>query len=109
MAAHLPPDRVQDCGSLKYDVLPAAPDRDREQYLRRIFNTKPGTPALVAGSTHRGEEAVVLAAYRDLRLKHRDLQLILVPRHVERASEVAAAVRARGFSMSSKSAGVGMS
>ncbi|MEM8693699.1 MAG: 3-deoxy-D-manno-octulosonic acid transferase [Pseudomonadota bacterium] len=43
----------------------------------------------VAASTHPGEEEIVLAAHRMLRKSHPDLLLILVPRHPERADDIA--------------------
>jgi 3-deoxy-D-manno-octulosonic-acid transferase len=57
----------------------------------------PGEGALVAGSTHEGEETVILDVYRRL-LEHRpDFKLILVPRHIERGDAVAEIIRRAGF------------
>ncbi|GGE31606.1 3-deoxy-D-manno-octulosonic acid transferase [Primorskyibacter flagellatus] len=53
----------------------------------------------VAASTHPGEEAQVIEAHLKLRETVRDARLILVPRHPERAEEVAALVRAQGLSV----------
>ncbi len=78
------PERVVVCGSLKYDLLGGRPDAERVRRLADLFGIEEGAPVLVAGSTHRGEEAVLAAVYRDLRLRHRRLRLIIVPRHVER-------------------------
>lgn len=47
-------------------------------------------PIWVAGSTHAGEEEVVLGAHRQLLQHHPKALLILVPRHPERFDEVAA-------------------
>ncbi len=49
---------------------------------------------LVAGSTHEGEEAVLLSAYQRLRAQHPDLCLVLAPRHLERVETVARHVQA---------------
>jgi len=103
LGANVPADRVFDCGSLKYDNLPDEPDSGDEQRLRRLFNLPPGTPVVVGGSTHDGEEVLLAGVYRDLKRRHRDVQLVLAPRHVERADQVAAAIRARGFTVSRKS------
>ena len=43
---------------------------------------------LVAGSTHAGEEAVLLSVYQRLRAPHPDLCLVLAPRHLERVEAV---------------------
>jgi 3-deoxy-D-manno-octulosonic-acid transferase len=48
-------------------------------------------PLFIAGSTHAGEEEVVLAAFDIVRKSHRDARLILAPRHPERAPSAVAA------------------
>ena len=55
-------------------------------------------PVWIAGSTHGGEEEIVLDAHRRLRDRFPDVGLILVPRHPERAADVARMVSDRGFS-----------
>jgi 3-deoxy-D-manno-octulosonic-acid transferase len=45
---------------------------------------------LIAGSTHRGEEEIIRACFVRLRSRYTSLQLIVVPRHPQRASEVVA-------------------
>lgn len=45
-------------------------------------------PVLVAGSTHPGEEQIILSAYRENLDKFPELKLILAPRHPERFREV---------------------
>ena len=56
------------------------------------------SPVWIAGSTHAGEEEIVLDAHRRLREGFGDLKLILAPRHPERAGMVAELVMDRGFS-----------
>ena len=53
---------------------------------------------LVAGSTHEGEEAVLLSVYQRLRAQHPGLCLVLAPRHLERVETVARHVQARNLS-----------
>jgi 3-deoxy-D-manno-octulosonic-acid transferase len=43
---------------------------------------------LVAGSTHEGEERVLLSVYRRLYASYPDLLLVLAPRHLERVETV---------------------
>ena len=57
----------------------------------------PGQEVLVAGSTHDGEEAVILEVYRKLLEIRPGFKLILVPRHIERGEAVAQMVRQAGF------------
>jgi 3-deoxy-D-manno-octulosonic-acid transferase len=90
VAIGAPAGRVHIANNLKFDlpVMPlsaAARNEHRDRY--RIA---PGIGVIVAGSTHQGEDEVVLAAYRALVAEGRDLFLVLVPRHPERAVDVAA-------------------
>lgn len=52
---------------------------------------------LIAGSTHDGEEELVLKVYKQLRAKIIDLKLIIAPRHLNRIDEVKKIVSASGF------------
>jgi 3-deoxy-D-manno-octulosonic-acid transferase len=45
-------------------------------------------PVIVAGSTHRGEDEMVLKAYIELRKKYDGLNLVIAPRHPQRFKEV---------------------
>jgi 3-deoxy-D-manno-octulosonic-acid transferase len=55
-----------------------------------------GEPVLLAASTHRGEEEVVLAAYEALKRPYPTLLLVLAPRHPQRAGEVGDLLTRRG-------------
>ena len=48
----------------------------------------------VAGSTHEGEETILLSVYQRLRVQYPDLCLVLAPRHLERVETVAWHVQA---------------
>jgi 3-deoxy-D-manno-octulosonic-acid transferase len=52
-------------------------------------------PVVVAGSTHEGEEELVLSAFQRNLAKFPDLKLILAPRHPERFGEVVALLKER--------------
>lgn len=78
---------VQVTGSIKFD-LSIDPDLlVRAQQLRGQWQAS-GRPVWIAASTHEGEDAVVLAAHRQLLDSHADALLILVPRHQERFDAV---------------------
>jgi 3-deoxy-D-manno-octulosonic-acid transferase len=94
------PGRVTVTGSLKFDsvdvpgasVQPRARDR-----VLRFFRIPASRPVLVAGSTMKGEEPLVLAAFRRVRATVPSSLLILAPRHLERAGDVAQMSRQEGF------------
>ncbi len=52
---------------------------------------------LLAASTHRGEDEVILEAYRSLKNDFSDLVLIIAPRHPERFNEVADLIGKEAF------------
>ncbi len=85
-------DRVWVTGNMKFDNVALA--RNPED-----FPVKKGLACWVAGSTHPGEEAILLEIYRRLRQDVAELALILAPRHVERADQVVALARSQGFSV----------
>jgi len=53
-----------------------------------------GRRLLVAGSTHEGEETILLSIYRQLYEDYPDLLMVLAPRHLERVATVVRHVQA---------------
>jgi 3-deoxy-D-manno-octulosonic-acid transferase len=97
IAMGAPEERVHVVRNLKYDI-PAAPVGASEQaVLRQTYRLPPDMAVVTAGSTHDGEEEMVLAAYRTLLAEGRELVLVLVPRHPERAGAVAELLRREGM------------
>jgi 3-deoxy-D-manno-octulosonic-acid transferase len=84
-------------GSIKFDV-PAPMDKVEEGHLLRA-SWGERRPTLIAASTHAGEEELVLQAFTELRKKHPEALLILVPRHQERFDMVAQLCVKQGFSV----------
>lgn len=62
-----------------------------------------------AAATHPGEEEAALDAHLAARtaLGRPDLQLLLIPRHPQRAAEIVAMIRSRGLSVAQRSRGEG--
>jgi len=89
---------VQALGNLKYDNL-VAPDQGEATILRRKLGIEETDHVLVAGSTHEGEEHMVLEALRDLRPSDDKgkYKLIIAPRHPERFQRVAEIIRSFGL------------
>jgi 3-deoxy-D-manno-octulosonic-acid transferase len=82
----LAPPRVLISGNLKFDV-PAPPvSVDKLNQLRSAIGNR---PILGATSTHPGEEAVVIAAHRMLRMRIPNLLTAIAPRHPERGPGIA--------------------
>jgi 3-deoxy-D-manno-octulosonic-acid transferase len=84
------PVKVFVTGNLKFD--------------QRIPSAQPnpvaipsGRKVVTAGSTHRGEEAVLLETFTRLREKFPTLMLIIAPRHPERFDEVEGIINSAGY------------
>jgi 3-deoxy-D-manno-octulosonic-acid transferase len=84
LGAH--PDRTHVTGNLKFDFALPADVSTKGQELRALYAE--GRPVWVAGSTHGGEEDLVLEAHRAVRRVHPKALLVLVPRHPLRFTEV---------------------
>ncbi len=89
--------RITVAGNAKYDGFAAAASSTLQTETARRLGMTPGVDILVAGSTHAGEESVIIDVYRKLLEGRPDFKLIIVPRHVERAEVVAGLIRQAGF------------
>jgi 3-deoxy-D-manno-octulosonic-acid transferase len=90
-------------GNIKFDLEVAPEVRDAGAALRAA--QFPGRAVWVAGSTHAGEEDIVLEAHRQIRRASPDALLILVPRHPNRFEEVRAWLRSQRATFAARSAG----
>jgi 3-deoxy-D-manno-octulosonic-acid transferase len=89
--------KVHVMGNAKYDSLAAkASPSVREETAKRLNLTRMDR-VFVAGSTHDGEEKIVLYVYRRLLERYPDFKLIIVPRHPERGHAVLFLVKESGF------------
>jgi len=95
-----PPARVFVTGNLKHEASPD--DADATERWRRRLGLLPET-AWVAGSTHRGEEEIVLAAHGRLLERVPAARLVLAPRHPERVPELVELIRRRGLPVQRRS------
>jgi 3-deoxy-D-manno-octulosonic-acid transferase len=101
------PDRVWVTGNTKFDALLLDGETDRADALRAEMGLVPGAAVFMAGSTHEGEEEVILSVYRELLARRGDLQLVVAPRYVERVGRVMALAAEAGLSVRLRSAGAG--
>lgn len=96
-----PPARVFVTGNLKHDASPN--DEETTELWRRRLGLAPDAAAWIAGSTHRGEEEIVLAAHGRLLERVPGARLVLAPRHPERVPEVVDLIRRRGLAVTRRS------
>ncbi|MDH4227073.1 MAG: 3-deoxy-D-manno-octulosonic acid transferase [Deltaproteobacteria bacterium] len=94
-------------GNIKFDMKPKAANRAREEEIMRSLGIAAGDIVLTAGSTHPGEEKLILQAHETLKREFPELKLIIAPRHPERFSEVASLLSAGKIPFARRSRGVG--
>jgi 3-deoxy-D-manno-octulosonic-acid transferase len=95
--------KIITAGNLKYD-LPSPPAAQTRK--EPIFNRPAASgPLLVAGSTHEGEEEIILRAYKELRKDLPDLELIIAPRDIERREAVERLIKNMNLTSSRRSKG----
>jgi len=100
VAIGAPRDRTCVAGNIKFDLDIGPGVMDAGRALRSFFGSS--RPVWIAGSTHAGEEALVLAAHADL---PPDALLLLVPRHPDRFDAVAQLLSQSGWKFTRRSGG----
>ncbi|HDY87930.1 MAG TPA: 3-deoxy-D-manno-octulosonic acid transferase [bacterium] len=83
----VPSDRIKIIGNIKFDSLPEPLDYDTEA-IRLDMGIPLKVKVFVAGSTRPGEEEVLARSFTNILEKYPDTVMILVPRHLNRVSEV---------------------
>jgi 3-deoxy-D-manno-octulosonic-acid transferase len=83
----VPEDKVFLTGDCKVDALINRVNKIQLDPLRKTIGIN-GGPLIVAGSTHIGEDEIVLEAFGKVRKIHENARLIHVPRHPERSESV---------------------
>ncbi|MEO8438861.1 MAG: 3-deoxy-D-manno-octulosonic acid transferase [Spartobacteria bacterium] len=97
------PARIHVIGSIKFDSEGVAPNPEKPRAVLRTLEIESARPILLAGSTHAGEEAILAKIFQQLRRELPSLFLIIAPRHVERAREIAGELRGLGLSVGRRS------
>ncbi len=80
--------KVQILGNAKYDALAAMASAQLHKEIAGLFKVQKDERFFVAGSTHHGEEEVIINVYKELLKNYPDFKLIIIPRHIERTKDV---------------------
>lgn len=80
--------KVQILGNAKYDALASMASPQLQKEIGELFNVQSDERFFIAGSTHQGEEEVVIKVYKELIKYYPDFKLIIVPRHIERTKDI---------------------
>jgi 3-deoxy-D-manno-octulosonic-acid transferase len=95
----VPSDRVTITGNVKFDgvhqtLIPQETDR-----LKQSLSIRNARKIFLAGSTHPGEESILLDAFSRIKHYQENLLLIVAPRNPERAGSISRMFKAAGFSV----------
>jgi 3-deoxy-D-manno-octulosonic-acid transferase len=90
--------KVRITGNMKFDVQDTADTTDVNlDLLKRNLQISNQDSLIVAGCTHKGEEELILSAFKRLRQTNTHIRLLIAPRHVQRIRELEKAVSDSGF------------
>lgn len=92
-------DRVTITGNTKYDETYVEVSEEEKQQLRHEFHFDGKGPVIVAGSTHNGEEEIILRIFGKILKEYPDARLLLAVREITRAPSVRFLVKHFGYSV----------
>lgn len=90
-----PNEKVEFMGNLKFDISRNI-SQEEQNALRERFHVH--YPVLIAASTHEGEDEIALNTYKKLKEKHKNLKMLIAPRHPQRFNQVFDLIQKFGFS-----------
>ena len=99
IALGVEPAKTSVAGNIKFDISRVEwPPAERDVFIRG-FNIKNDDKIIVAGSTHAGEEEIILDVFKRLKQEFPELRLVLAPRRPERFKDVEKLVSEKGFTV----------
>lgn len=101
LALGLEPGRLQVTGNIKFDIQLPLDLVARGRALRAGWGE--ARPVWAVASTHEGEEEIILAALKSVRLQFPNILLILIPRHPERFTRVRRLCLQAGYAVALRS------
>jgi 3-deoxy-D-manno-octulosonic-acid transferase len=84
--------RVHVVGNIKFDQI----SKTKQSKLPDI-GLKSGQRLILAGSTHDNEEQQIAEIFRKLKTTHKDIRLLLAPRHPERVKQIIEMLESHGM------------
>jgi len=82
------PERIRVMGNIKFDQTFRGLTPGETEELQKTFGLQGPQPVLIGGSTHSGEEEILVGLFKDLIREDPECMLILAPRHLNRLPEV---------------------
>ncbi len=95
--------KIHVVSSMKYHESNFDVDEELREQIRRRYDIDGTSPLFVAGSTHKGEEEIILRVYKKLIGEFADLRLAIVPRRPERFADVEKLISETGLAYNLRS------
>lgn len=93
------PERVMITGNTKYDQTYAEVSQEEREQLRKEFRFEGKGPIIVAGSTHGGEEEILVRTFGKVLEKYPEARLLLAVREITRAPSVKFTIKHEGYTV----------
>ncbi len=95
-----PPKKIRTVGNIKFDQewIPMGVE-ERRKWLQ-VLGLEPENIIWVAGSTHQGEEEIILGVFKKVRPDFPALRLILAPRKIGRSGDIEKMAKNTGLNAS---------
>ncbi len=93
----IPEAQIFITGNMKFDNIVTDVPEDVKKRLTDLFEMNKNDTVIVCGSTHEGEEAIILKTFRQIKGKIRQVRLVLAPRHVERIHDLVKLIESMGL------------
>jgi len=84
--------KVDVTGNMKFDDVPAVSDMTASD-----LGFDKDDIIFIAGSTHPGEEEILLGVYKIIREGFPNFRIVLAPRHIERVNDIISLISEKGF------------
>ncbi len=91
------PNRVVVTGNTKFDQDYTTVTAEQQQDLCRQMGLEHAFPVILAGSTHKGEEEILVAAFQMVRKHFPTAKLVIAPRDIMRIAEIGSVAISVGF------------
>lgn len=85
----IPPQRLVTLGNLKYDRKTSQQDSASRKALKTLYGFSEKGLLWICGSTHEGEEEIILSVFARLCQTTPELQIMIAPRDIGRADQIA--------------------
>ncbi|NVL89759.1 MAG: 3-deoxy-D-manno-octulosonic acid transferase, partial [Desulfobacterales bacterium] len=87
-AVGTPAEKIKITGNIKFDQKIDLLSDEEIDTVRKSMKIKPGSKIFLAGSTHEGEESILVDVFSRLKKSFNELVLVIVPRDPKRAKAV---------------------